>query len=80
MKKLKLEIEALQVDSFAPAADADAEAGTVQGAQATRFQTCAQSCGCPVTDLAHTCTCPDTSQFNPCFCTEYQTCWNCADA
>lgn len=80
MKKLRLEIEALQVDSFAPSADAAPAVGTVHGAQLTQAVTCAQSCGCPVTDRAHTCGCPDTSMINPCFCTEYQTCWNCDDA
>jgi len=79
MKKLKLEIEALQVDTFEPAA-AEADAGTVQGQEVTQWQTCPQSCGCPVTDLAHTCTCPDTSAYNPCFCTEWQTCWDCQDS
>ena len=80
MKKLKLEIETLHVDSFEPAAGAAADTGTVRGAELTQFQTCVQSCGCPVTDRAHTCGCPDTSMNNPCFCTEWQTCWNCEES
>ncbi|MFL5384004.1 MAG: hypothetical protein ACJ8GN_15895 [Longimicrobiaceae bacterium] len=80
MKKLKLEIESLSVETFAAQDRAPAGAGTVRGQQFTDAVTCRESCGCPVTDLAHTCTCPDTSNYNPCFCTEWQTCWDCADA
>ncbi|HEX8242829.1 MAG TPA: hypothetical protein VF541_05025 [Longimicrobium sp.] len=75
MNKLKLDLDALQVDSFeAEAGDAE-RPGTVHGRQVTRWNTCNQSCGCPVTDLAHTCTCPDSSVQNACFCTEWQSCW-----
>jgi hypothetical protein len=81
MPKLKLNVEALQVDSFEPGEAGAPRAGTVRAHVITDpGTTCAQSCGCPVTDLAHTCGCPDTSMANPCFCTEYQTCWNCDDA
>jgi hypothetical protein len=79
VRKLKLEIEALQVESFAATGRKTPDAGTVRGQELTQAVTCPQSCGCPVTDLAHTCTCPDTSAYNPCFCTEWQSCW-CQDA
>ena len=62
MKKLRLELDALEVESFEAAA-ADAEPGTVQAHE--------------VTLRADTCGCPDTSIKIPCFCTEYQTCWDC---
>jgi hypothetical protein len=76
MKKLKLEVEALHVETFSPEAAAHASVGTVRGQEVTT----PESCGCPVTDLAHTCTCPNTSNGPPCFCTEWQTCWDCADS
>ena len=75
MKKLKLAIEALRVESFEAGAE-DGTSGTVRGRAFTIHD---QSCGCPVTDLAHTCTCPDSSERYDCFCTESPTCWNCAD-
>jgi hypothetical protein len=77
MKKLKLEVEALHVESFEAQAGDAPGVGTVRGLVHTFNEV---SCGCPVTDLAHTCGCPDSSVRNDCFCTEYQTCWNCADA
>lgn len=72
MAKLKLDLHALQVESFAAHEVADALQGTVR---AREFPTRDVSCGCPVTDLAHTCTCPDSSARNACFCTEWQSCW-----
>jgi hypothetical protein len=65
------------VESFEAQAGDGPGGGTVRGLVYTIHD---QSCGCPVTDLAHTCTCPDSSERYNCFCTEYQTCWNCADA
>ena len=77
MKKLKLEIEALRVESFEPDDGEGSHGGTVHGR--VHYTVVDQSCGCPVTDLAHTCTCADTSERADCFCTEAQTCWNCQD-
>lgn len=63
MKKLRLELDALRVESFeAQAAGPDA-AGTVQAHEASQ----------PV----NTCGCADTSIKIPCFCSERQTCWDC---
>lgn len=75
MNKLKLDVESLRVDTFAPEDDRRENPGTVHARQVTSWNTCNQSCGCPVTDLAHTCTCPDSSVRNACFCTEWQSCW-----
>ena len=74
MNKLKLDIDALQVDSFEPTEARGADVGTVHGRQVTRWNTCVQSCNCPVTDLAHTCTCADSSEYADCFCTDWQSC------
>jgi len=62
MKKLRLEIDTLRLDSF-PAGAPALPRGTVHGRD--------------VTALADTCGCQDTSLKLACFCTEYQTCWNC---
>jgi hypothetical protein len=62
MKKLKLELDALRVESF----DAEAPAGARGTVEAHE-----------VTALADTCGCADTSIKVPCFCSERQTCWDC---
>jgi hypothetical protein len=61
MKKLKLEMDALRVDSFEPAESA-AGKGTVQG----REWTVAPQAGCGGGD--------NTSRINACFCTESLSC------
>jgi hypothetical protein len=63
MKKLKLEIDALRVESFEPHARPEQGRGTVEARE--------------VTALADTCGCADTSVKVPCFCSERQTCWDC---
>jgi hypothetical protein len=69
MRKLKLEVEALHVETFAPEAAARASAGTVRGQEDTTLE----SCDCPA---SHPCT-ADTSNGPPCICTDWQTCRNC---
>ena len=63
MKKLRLELDALRVESFEAEARAAAARGTVAAHEATL--------------LADTCGCADTSIKIPCFCSERQTCWDC---
>ena len=63
MRKLKLELDALCVESFDAEARPAEVRGTVQGRE--------------VTALADTCGCADTSIKVPCFCSERQTCWDC---
>ena len=63
MKKLRLMVESLAVETFDPAAAPLLDEGTVHGQEATL--------------RADTCGCPDTSIKVPCFCTEYATCWDC---
>jgi hypothetical protein len=62
MKKLRLEIDTLRVDSF-PAGAPELARGTVHGRDRTA--------------IADTCGCQDTSIKFACFCTEYQTCFDC---
>ena len=60
MKKLKLEIESLEVESFEPAA-ADGDRGTVRGHLSAYYELChegdtwQQSCTCEATCNAATC-------------------------
>jgi len=72
VRKLKLEVEALYVETFAPEAAARVSAGTVHGQEDTTLE----SCACPASELRHPCT-ADTSNGPPCICTDWQTCRNC---
>ena len=63
MKKLRLELDALQVESF------EADAGEREGQGTVHAREASQ----PV----NTCGCADTSIKIPCFCSERQTCWDC---
>lgn len=46
MKKLTLDVDALRVESFAPAAAAPADAGTVRGFAMTGYTVCSCPSGC----------------------------------
>ena len=72
MKKLKLEVEALHVETFAPEAAARASVGTVRGQE----DTTPEPCGDPAGESRHPCT-ADTSNGPPCICTWWQTCRDC---
>lgn len=63
MNKLRLELDALRVESFEAEERETAVQGTVHAREATL--------------RADTCGCPDTSRKNPCVCTESPTCWHC---
>ena len=65
MKKLKLDLEDLAVESFLPAADAEERGTVVARATITCYDTCG---GCPSYDL-------DCSRYTDCGdCTYVQTC------
>ena len=63
MRKLRLELDALRVESFDAERRDPAGQGTVRAHE--------------VSQLADTCGCADTSVKVPCFCSERQTCWDC---
>lgn len=76
MKKLMLNVEALEVESFTTSGGAD-ERGTVLGRGLTQLCTIQVSqdptCGQEYTCAAYGSHC-DTSMRNECFCTEVQSC------
>ncbi len=85
MKKLKLDIELLQVDTFEALPNRVPAEGSVRGNEFT--QLCQPSnlvtncCSGQATCNNATCTsCQDTTRMGECFCTECVTCWNCAEA
>lgn len=59
MKKLKLDVHALRVDSFESGAEREPELGTVHGNDATSL--CSGQASCQVTVCQATCYCPYTS-------------------
>lgn len=71
MAKLKLDLQQLQVESFAAQEVGNAASGTVRAREFTPHG----SCECQATDMAETCTGPDTSSnVYDCFCTDWQSC------
>ncbi|HEX9936987.1 MAG TPA: hypothetical protein VGB15_07685 [Longimicrobium sp.] len=70
MAKLKLDLQQLQVESFAAHEVGNPAFGTVRARQITPVGTCE----CPATGTAQTCTCPDSSNINDCFCTDWESC------
>jgi hypothetical protein len=85
MKKLKLDIEMLQVDTFDTLPDRGSGEGSVRGNELSELcQPVTQFSGCcsgQATCNNMTCnSCQDTTNVGHCFCTECVTCWNCADA
>ena len=70
MAKLKLDLQQLQVESFAAQEVGNAASGTVRAREITPGGTCE----CQATYLAQTCTCPDSSNVNDCFCTDWESC------
>jgi hypothetical protein len=70
MAKLKLDLQQLQVESFAAQEVGNAASGTVRGREITQDVTC----GCQATDIVHTCICDDSSNYNDCFCTDWESC------
>ena len=85
MKKLRLDVEQLQVDTFDALPSGVSAAGTVRGNELTELcqpsNLISNCCSGQATCNNTTCTsCQDTTQVGGCFCTECPTCWNCADA
>ncbi|HEX2076409.1 MAG TPA: hypothetical protein VHG08_01835 [Longimicrobium sp.] len=81
MKKLKLDIELLQVDTFDTHPNGVSAEGTVRGNQFTDLcQPATQYChsGQATCDTCNSC--QNSTAVGDCFCTECVTCWNCADA
>ena len=66
MYKVRLEIDALRVETFATEAAAKAARGTVHAEAATRASHCASQCA----------TCANCSSYpDVCFCTEFPDCF-----
>ncbi len=75
MKKLKLDLEDLSVESFATTPEPRAEGGTVFGQQCTCYTQC--TCpGCPTCDASCNGTCADSCDFS-CGDTCGDTCFGC---
>ena len=83
MKKLRLDIERLQVDTFDALPSGARAEGTVRGNAFTELCQPSQlytNC-CSGQATCNSCnSCQDTTRVGGCFCTECPTCWNCAEA
>ena len=75
MRKLKLDLDTLQVETFdAHPSQEDAE-GTVHGQQVSQ-QFCSFNCSNQATCNNMSCnSCQDTTRVGGCFCTECASCW-----
>lgn len=83
MKKLRLDVEQLQVDTFHAHPEHPSGSGTVRGNGLTELcePTNVISACCSGQATCNTCnSCQDTTRVGECFCTECVTCWNCAEA
>ena len=83
MRKLKLDIEQLKVDTFEAHPSRVSAEGTVRGNGLTDLcePTYLYTNCCSGQATCNTCnSCQDTTRVGECFCTECPTCWNCAEA